>query len=60
MVSEASLMFGIDEHAEALVEAEALDGGVVLLRERGVGERAEAQPAEAVDGRRDYEGSPSW
>lgn len=53
-------VLGIDEHAEALVKAEALDGGIVLLREIGIGERAEAQAAEAIEGGRDHEGSPSW
>src|SRR5262249_3944683 len=32
----------IDEHAEPLIETERRDGGVALLREVGVGDRAEA------------------
>lgn len=34
-------LLGIDEHAQTLVETERRDGGVALLREVGVGNRAE-------------------
>ena len=45
-------VLGIDEHAEALVEAEGRQRRVLVLREIGVGHGAEAQVAQPVEGRR--------
>ena len=53
-------MLGVDEQADAFVEAERPDRRVLQLRAIGVGHRAETEGAEAVEGRFGQHGrSPS-
>jgi hypothetical protein len=46
----AGELLGVDQHAEALVETERRGRGIALLREVGVGDRAESETAESFDG----------
>ena len=53
-------VLGVDEQADAFVEAERPDRRVLQLRPIGVGHRAETEGAEAVEGRFGQHGrSPS-